>query len=318
MKYVIGVDGGGTKTTYALADESGRELRRYRNGCTNYCLSNVECVCQRLEEGVRSLLQEEIDYREIAHIHIALAGMDTPKDVQLMEKGLRETLIATMPHTIENDLWIAFFAQTDARYGAISICGTGHNTGVLLKDGRRMCIQANRYPLGNYGGGRMLCDMALNAAYMSYEHSGEKTRLEEYVAEVCQCSSLEALMHSVMDSRYSYQYNFPLPQLIERLAIEGDEVSRGILRDAGRIQAGMTGRMIAHVGMQREKLPIVLAGSIYCKGESGVLQGAFEEEIKRFCPQARLLILEREPVEGAVASALNRVWAQKLTNVGCL
>jgi len=308
VKYVIGIDGGGTKTMYALADETGRLLLKYRNGCTNHYLSGMDRTVERLQAGIRSLVElSSIDVSEIQHIHMALAGIDTPQDRDQLEDALKGTFLSSIPHTIENDLWIAFFAQASETHGAISICGTGHNTGVLLKDGRRVCIQANRYPLGNCGGGRMLADAALNAAYLSHEHTGEKTLLEMCVAPCCECETLEELAKRVMDSHYTYQYAYPLPQLLEEVANQGDQVACAILAEYGRKQAEMTGRLVTHMGMGEEALPVVLAGSIYCKSTNQELIQAYREELSKYCPDAHILILDREPVEGAVLCALRHL-----------
>lgn len=293
---------------YALADETGRELRRYQNGCTNYYLSGLACACKRLEAGVLWLLERErIPPESVASVHIALAGIDTQADCERLEKGLAGTRLGGMPHYIENDLWIAFFSQTHERHGAVSICGTGHNTGVLRRDGRRVCIRASRYPLGNFGGGRMVCDMALNAAYMSSERTGEKTLLEERVAPFCGCESLAHLARRVIESRYTYQYKFPLPRLVEDLAMDGDAAACAILRECGQRQANMTGRLLMHMGMQHEALPIVLAGSLYCKGESSQMIAAYEDEIRSLCPNVYVQLLDREPVEGALRCAVWRM-----------
>lgn len=308
MKYVIGIDGGGTKTMYALADEQGRLVMKFRNGCTNYDLSGMEQTVKRLVTGIQFLAEHAgISLEQIGHVHMALAGIDTDKDREVLETALRSTPLGAISHTIENDLWIAFFAQTSEAYGAISICGTGHNTGVLMSDGWRMCMQANRYPLGNFGGGRMMCDCALNAAYMSHEHTGEPTLLENHVAAYCGCETLDELARRVIESGFTYQYDFELPRLLDELANIGDRVARDILTRAGRIQAGMTGRLIQYVGMRDEPLSVVLAGSIYCKGTCQVLADAYREEIRLHCPRARVMILDREPVEGAVFCALRQL-----------
>lgn len=309
MRYAIGIDGGGTKTTYALADETGRLLLKLRNGCTNHDLSGMDQTVKRLTTGIRSLVERAgIEMARVKHVHIALAGMDTDEDKKKLEAALAATFLQAIPHTIENDLWIAFFAQARETYGAISICGTGHNTGVLLKNGKRVCIQANRYPLGNIGGGRMLCDMALNAAYMSYEKTGESTLLEDVVPACCGCGTLRELARRVMDSQYTYQYGFPLPQLLEEAADKGDRVACKILAETGKKQADMTGHLMTHMGMHDEPIPVVLAGSIYCKGTNQELVNAYRRTLRGYCPDAHVMILDRDPVEGAVLCALRSLY----------
>jgi N-acetylglucosamine kinase-like BadF-type ATPase len=50
MRYVIGVDGGGTKTVCALANENGEILNISMAGCTNHQICGFETAIQRLTE----------------------------------------------------------------------------------------------------------------------------------------------------------------------------------------------------------------------------------------------------------------------------
>lgn len=324
VRYAIGIDGGGTKTTYALADETGRLLLKLRNGCTNHSLSGMDRTVRRLTAGIRSLVERAgIEMARVEQVHLALAGMDTQEDKRKLEAALADTFLFSMPHMIENDLFIAFFAQARETHGAISICGTGHNTGVILKDGTRACIEANRYPLGNVGGGRMLCDMALNAAFMSHEKTGEYTLLEDAVPLCCGCETLNELARRVLDSRYTYQYGFRLPQLLEDTADRGDPVACRILTEMGKKQAEMTGHLMVHMGMRDERVPVVLAGSVYCKGTNRALVDAYRKTLLGYCPDAQVMILDRDPVEGAVLCALRSLhgslsWEEDLKMVARL
>lgn len=308
MKYVIGIDGGGTKTRFVIADESGCIMHIFSSCGTNYYLSSIETVRKVLCEGIEHLIGAAgIDKEDIAQICYALAGMDSAEDIGKMEAALSSSSVGSIPHIIENDVWIAFNAQTTLCQGAISICGTGHNTAVRLASGETFGIPSYRYPLGNHGGGRELCDCALNAAFLSRDHTGPSTELEHFVVQVCECASLEELERRVISSNYTYQYNYPVARAVSELAMKGDKVSIDILTETGRLQGRMTGNLVAYAGIAEEAFPIVLAGSVYCqKGNEFITQG-FREGISERCRAAEIHILTHDPAEGAVLHAIDRL-----------
>ena len=56
MEYVIGVDGGGTKTAFALADRGGAILAQAVLPSISYREHGMEMVSSRLQSGVKELL----------------------------------------------------------------------------------------------------------------------------------------------------------------------------------------------------------------------------------------------------------------------
>lgn len=308
MKYVIGIDGGGTKTRFVLADEYGSVRAVVTLGGTNYYLSGIDAVIAILHDGIVELMRTAgLDKKSVGHICYALAGMDSAEDVETLDRRLATTGLWDIPHTIENDVWTAFNAQTTLRQGAISICGTGHNTGVRLATGITYGIPSYRYPLGNHGGGRDICDSALNAAYMSRDHTGPQTELEQCVARVCECATLEELERRVINSQYTYQYGYPVAKAVSELAMAGDQVSRAILKNMGRKQGRMTGCLATFAGIASESFPVILAGSVYCQDGNAFITEGYKEGISESCPKAEMQILSHDPAEGAVLHALHEL-----------
>lgn len=307
MKYVIGIDGGGTKTLCAAASTDGAVLEIYRTGCTNPYISGMEQTKAFIVEAVEALLSKlGASARDIANVHMGLAGADNESDIESLQKAFDTTLLSEIPYDIQNDIWIAYKAKSVESVGAVSVCGTGHNTGVLAAGNRKIFINAYKYPLGNFGGGRMITDMATNCAYRSFESTGDKTLLENELCAYCGYDSMRRLAEDIIQSGYTLQYDFPVPRLVIELAKQGDSVSQRILRTAGWEQGRMTGGLIEKAGLCEARLPIVLSGTIYVTEESGYLLRAYEESVKRYCPRAMIQLLDREPVQGALINAVEQ------------
>ncbi len=306
MKYVIGIDGGGTKTLCAAASIDGTVLQVYKTGCTNPYISGLEQTKIYIATAVEMLIETLGASSKDIYVHMGLAGADNESDIKVLREAFDTTLLKDIPYDIQNDIWVAYRAGCVENVGAVSICGTGHNTGVLSSNNRKIFINAYKYPLGNFGGGRMITDMALNEAYRSLESTGDKTLLEEKICQCCGYDSTRHLAEDIIRSGYTLQYDFPVPKLVSELAMLGDEVSRRILQTVGWEQGRMTGGLIEKTKLEDARLPIVLSGTIYVTDESRDILDAYEKSVRRYCPNAVIHLLNREPVQGALINAIEQ------------
>ena len=89
MRYVIGIDAGGTKTIGILADETGKELREARAGGANLRVHG--------ELGVEKSLYQVIDALDapgqIAALCLGIAGVDSDG-----ERGVVRELLRRLGH----------------------------------------------------------------------------------------------------------------------------------------------------------------------------------------------------------------------------
>ena len=56
--YFLGIDGGGTKTTFLLCDSAGNQLRRYETDCSNPMDIGIERCTQVLKDGICEICQQ--------------------------------------------------------------------------------------------------------------------------------------------------------------------------------------------------------------------------------------------------------------------
>ena len=307
MKYVIGIDGGGTKTLVACASLDGTVLELRKTGTVNPYICGIKQTKSLIADAIEAILTKlgaTVD--DVDNVFIGLAGADSDSDIEELTAAFDTTILKELSYEIQTDIWIAFKSMCIESVGAVSICGTGHNTAVLAADNKKITIKSYRYPLGNFGGGKMIADMAMNAAYRSYENTGDKTALEDELCKFCGYESMLSLARAVINSNYTLQYDFSLPKLVIGLASNGDDVSKNILKTIGHEQGRMTGGLIEKAGLCEAELPIVLAGMVYSADSSGNLISSYEESVRKYCPYAKPLLIDREPVQGALSSAIEK------------
>lgn len=316
-KFIIGVDGGGTKTIAVLSDLEGNIVCSDKTSGINYQIIGIDTASETITKLIRNLLKRaKIGSEEISFLLLGLAGTDFPEEIQLWENHLAPD-ISCIPHKICTDTWVALAAGSLGQAGAISICGTGHNTAVKREDGEEFVISALRFALGNFGGGRMIADFALHSAFRDFEDVGEKTLLTKYLPEFCEVEDMVQLRTMVLDSGYTYHYKYPVPKLVAELAQKGDRVSFDILRKIGKVQGEMTARLIRKAGMEKENIPIVLAGSVYCGEDNAVIVDSFKSVIREMCPELKpnYVTLECPPVFGSLLLAARQTIEEEKNDI---
>ena len=304
MRYIIGGDGGGTKTDLLLCREDGICCGRMVVGASNHQTIGLTVAADTLLGGIGKLLEScHVLKSDLAFVCLGLSGADFDEDIRSLEQAL-SPLSAWVPCKVINDVWLPLEAMAPYGAGAVSICGTGHNTAVRKADGQLLKIAALTYQLGNWGGGNMLTDQAMHAALRAAEHTGRATALMQVLPSAYGEKDMLSLQKRFYDTHNLGFYDVPVPQIVSSLAEQGDDVCAELLNLNGRIQAEMTAGLISHAGLQDEPLPVVLAGSIYLRDSSGLMIRSYRDELHRRCPGSQVILLDTLPVVGAGLLAL--------------
>lgn len=126
MRYLIGVDGGGTKTAFALAKTDGTVLRTLELDSTSYREHGIRKVIERLEEGVETLINEEgITREKLALIAIGAPGYgENPQQDEILETEVSKHFAPVMVHLC-NDAVVAYYGALNGEPGINLVAGTG-------------------------------------------------------------------------------------------------------------------------------------------------------------------------------------------------
>lgn len=160
MTYIIGVDGGGTKTHAVLVDEVGTVIAESYTGPANI-RSDLETAYSSITGAIDELLSKHHLNSNKVKIGIGVAGYSVVLN--------RENLITRLNDKykqvrVESDCHIACLAAHGKQDGAIVICGTGV-VGYYIQKGRGYQLGGWGFPHGDLGGGawfgleicRLLC-----------------------------------------------------------------------------------------------------------------------------------------------------------------
>ena len=306
-RYVIGVDGGGTKTACIVSDLSGNELAINTAGGSNHQTIGISSAMENVFQAIGTACDKlSIGIQDIEFIFLGMAGVDFQEDTDLISGQLKDR-IGKIPFKLVNDSWIAFSSATKSKWGAISVCGTGNNLAVRDRNGKIHSVRALRYMLGNYGGGIHLTEMALHRAFRCDEGTGEYTELAKALPPFCNCLSMNELAEKIYTSDYQYQRDYNIPKLVFDLARKGDKVCDQLIRDMANEVGEMIGRLIVRSGLESEAVPLVLSGSLYVKDEDRLFIPRLVEKVREYVPKVEALLAETPPVFGALMEAFSCV-----------
>ena len=145
LKYVIGVDGGSTKTHYALFDSQGKFVNFIQGGPTNHEVypDGYEGTRKEIKSSVLKLLQQSrLKLEGISYGIFGLAGVDTKKQQKELSKIISETEIRNFK--VFNDAFLGIKAGSDKGYGICTINGTGTCCVGIDKNGEWLPDRRNR------------------------------------------------------------------------------------------------------------------------------------------------------------------------------
>lgn len=120
MKLFLGIDGGGSKTRFALCDENGCIIAEYTTIGTAYRELGVDRVCALLKDGVDRVLDGQENVSGVC-FGMPCYGENMADDLLAAEQ-IRQAL-APLPITFKNDVAAAWAGSLAFESGIIILAG---------------------------------------------------------------------------------------------------------------------------------------------------------------------------------------------------
>lgn len=299
-RYYLGVDGGGTKTEFALTDAAGVLLARCTLKGSNPNDCGIPAACEVLRLGFDQVCGD-LPRDEIS-VFVGIAGATDPATSRALGEFLNSLGFAAM--AFGGDFYNILSAGLGNEAGLIAIMGTGCVVfGQVPRPDGTMELQRTGgwgHLLDDGGSGWRIGRDALFAAFADHDGSGEKTLLKALVEEKAGCTMPE-LVPRIYAHDKSYVAGF-VPAVFAA-AEQDDAAAKRILQRNMEELARLLASGVA-------KLPTggtyraVLAGGLTRRADLllPLLQKALEE--RGVTPQQlRPEILNSVPVYGALLKA---------------
>ncbi len=305
-EYLIGIDGGGSKTDGLCADTSGHVLTRATTGPTSLTATSLGLASMNLVETLRQLTTGLTGDFYFPKVVVGVAGLDTPEEKQRAEDVFRDVLqhykIGSL--TIINDIHLVMaFGQPNQNIVAL-ISGTGSQCFGKRADGRSARTSGMDFLLTDQGSGYEIGRMALRAAVCSFDGRSTPSVLEQMVLKHFEADDFNDLKSKIYFPILNKAQIAELAKVCVEAHQQGDKVATEILETMVTDLVMMAEAVMRRLELKSEPVELICSGSI------AKLPFIFERVSAKLTtefPQAKMRILEEEPVYGAITIALNEL-----------
>jgi N-acetylglucosamine kinase-like BadF-type ATPase len=301
--YILGFDGGGTKTECILEDADGKLLARATTGPSNPLRTGYMRAWFALGEAADSVMaRQKIKAMQIGAVCAGLGGAGRPGVVRRVttyfEKSFpnAEVLVTT-------DLEIALEAAFAGGEGILLLAGTGSAAFGRDANGRTARAGGRGPWFSDEGGAFDIGRRAVQAIALADEHRGPETALTRRILSPNVWRDWTLLLEAVAKNPDDvFPKIFPF---VAQQADKADAVSQKILSEAALSLAGLAFSVARELGWQDRAFSIAKSGGVY--GRSKFFDAAIEAEVGKALPQARLVPVEMSAAEAAVRMALRQL-----------
>lgn len=289
LKYMIGIDAGGTHSTAIAYDENGKELGRAEGG-PGQINNNYELGIKNISDTINNL-KDQIN-GDCMKILAGIAGLSVVGNAPEVAATISSN-VGNIPTRAITDSLLALYNGLEGADGALVIAGTGS-----VVNGRQneSLIATGGYgsQLGDEGSGYAITKAALQAALLKWDQR-EKSSLVDLFVKIWDLDS--------MDEAPAKFYELTSPEVasyaveVAKLADNGDEEAREIIQE----QAHLLARDIINC-LDRYEDPkpmrIALTGSVL--SNNAMMRSIMEDEVKEKYPDAVFSVSNGENARGVI------------------
>ena len=300
MRYVLGFDGGGTKTDCVLMDESGAILARSRSGSSNPTTFGVEAALAALTvaatEALRGSGKSETD---VGYFVAGLSGAAEPS----MQWAIKSGLQPKFPNariSVTSDLLLSLGATGEIP-SVVVIAGTG--SAVLGRTAPVEVARAGGFGpvLGDPGSAYDIGRKAVAMCFQKHLNS-EAFPLGEKILETFQWKFGELFDQARANPGVVFPEIFPI---VASAAEGGNVAARALLTSAAQDLRDQASEVIERLKLRDASFFLAKTGGVF--DGSGFLNAQFDSMIRQVAPKVRIGLLPRSVAEAAAELARERL-----------
>ncbi len=304
MSYYIGVDGGGTKTAFALFDEEKNVVEMVTSTGSNH--ENLEGAFDEASgviwDGICDLLRtagKTLD--DIGFTLMGLAGIDHPFQHDIMceklaQKGLKN-------FEIYNDGFIVVKAGSISGAAIGYNCGTGTCCNAIDSDGKMLQLGGFSECSGDVGNGTWIAQTAFRLIYDEVYLGLEPTAITKMYYERFNIGSREEFLASIakLETEEAPVYVQALISFFFAAAETGDAPALRYVDVMAKRGAELIAALAKQMNFAGDEVEVVLSGSMHTKLPNSVYLAKLAENAEAFSGRKiKFIKLDKAPVTGCV------------------
>jgi glucosamine kinase len=302
MRYVLGFDGGGSKTECVLMNDAHATLARTRSGPSNPARVGVPAALAALQHAASAALAEaSLERPALAAICAGLAGAGDPNLSRQMAAGLTG-MFPPAAVRVCTDLDAAL-AATGEQPAIVLVSGTG-SAAIGIDAGGQIARAGGNGPLlGDEGSTYDIGRRAVIACVRSSERNERESSLGKQILRQLGCSNwLE------VQQRASKNADDVFPRLfavVTAACDTNDQSACALLQKAASDLAALVETVALRLSLRADAFFLARAGGMI--GRSAFFDDRLNTALRAAAPLARIGVLPMSPAEGAAHLALGLI-----------
>lgn len=299
MDYIIGIDGGGTKTVGLLTTVSGEKIAKVQSGPSNYHAVGVENTQIVLNEIISQLTTHVGDTKlHSINFCIGMAGLGRAEDKKRIGK-ICDEIGVSKNRVLTHDAHIALVGGIEKQEGVIVISGTGSIVYGIDGNGKEVRAGGWGYILGDEGSGYDIAVKGLQAIARAADGRESPTEITQLVLNELELKEPNDII------RWTYAASRDEIAQLAKLVFEASE--RGDKR-AGLIIDSAVSELACAVETVVLQLELSHPIRIVLSGGNLLHQPTFADKLSRRIEEnsvgTSVVLPKHEPAYGAVLLAM--------------
>lgn len=303
MRYVLGIDAGGTKTMAAAVDETGAVQAEFTVGATNINSEPQELVLSRLDH-LAAQARQRFPKDECAAICAATAGYSNPDTARVWNQAFSSFEGRFL---IVGDQEAALEGALDGQSGVVVIAGTGSICMGRTSQGKTARSGGFGHLLDDGGSGYAIGLAMLSAVVRAQDGRAAQTLLTDVVHHALGTHSLSELIRAVYAPNQTKSFFAALAPLLDKAVEEGDTAAQQIAASAADELFVLSDTVCKKLALQKGLC--ALSGGIL--QNSKPIRAAFSARMAAAYPQISCVAPLRSACQGAALLALRSCGPRK-------
>lgn len=293
MKYYLGIDGGGTVTTAAVADENGKVIYKSTGKSINFYGVGMQKARENLAE-VMEKVKTDCSVNEFYSAFIGCSALDGKAEEELVS-SLCGGIIDAEKIGMNSDVYVALKASGG---NCVAVCGTGSMIVGTNQKGENVVKGGWGHLLGDEGSAYSIAIKGLKAACCFWDNKTDSplvSRALKYFGE----SDLRKIIDKVYSPHCDKGMLAGFAKEVSVCSQDGCETSKNIITEEAQSFAQT---FKAFCEEAETVTSLCVYGGVFCNNKS--FFDTFVDEIKVFCPKIQVSILSVPAEEGAIKVAM--------------
>ena len=294
MKYYLGIDGGGTRTTAAVSDENGNIRFKAVGKSINFYSVGLEKARENLKDVINDIYKN-IGEIEFESAFIGCSALDNEASNETIT-ALCDGVIRAKKIGMNSDVYVALASSGEDKCRIVAICGTGsivtgidENCNIKTKGGWG-------HIFGDEGSAYSIAVNALKASAMLYDE-GKITPLVKKAEEFFGVEDLRDAIEIIYSPETTKDILAGFSTKVGEIA-EEDFVAKTVIVNEAHF---FSKTVLALLNEMKNCTLLSLYGGVFQNNE--LFRKSFIDDIKEFHSDLKIEMLTLPPEEGALKIA---------------